>query len=348
MELNIDLSKYKGKGYTGLANLGNTCFLNSSLQVLHHTYELNNILDKIKIPLKTEDSILVNEWNDLRLLMWANNGVISPNKFVHNIQVLAKKKGKDLFTGWMQNDMPEFLLFILDCMHNSLKRSVNMKINGSPENSRDKIAVECYSMLKSIYDKEYSEIMNLCYGLSVTILSSIDNKIQYSIKPEQYFILNLDILREDGSVITELNECFRYFTKEEELVGENAWYNERTGQKEDIKKRVRFWNFPQILVITLKRFSFDGTRKINSLVNFPLENLDLSEHVIGYNSKTYVYDLFGICNHMGGVMGGHYTSFVKNSEDQWLHYNDTNVERIENLQNLISQSAYCLFYRKKS
>jgi ubiquitin carboxyl-terminal hydrolase 8 len=348
MESNIDLSKYKGKGYTGLANLGNTCFLNSSLQVLHHTYELNNILDKIKIPLKTEDSILVNEWNDLRLLMWANNGVISPNKFVHNIQVLAKKKGKDLFTGWMQNDMPEFLLFILDCMHNSLKRSVNMKINGSPENSRDKIAVECYSMLKSIYDKEYSEIMNLCYGLSVTILSSIDNKIQYSIKPEQYFILNLDILREDGSVITELNECFRYFTKEEELVGENAWYNERTGQKEDIKKRVRFWNFPQILVITLKRFSFDGTRKINSLVNFPLENLDLSEHVIGYNSKTYVYDLFGICNHMGGVMGGHYTSFVKNSEDQWLHYNDTNVERIENLQNLISQSAYCLFYRKKS
>jgi ubiquitin carboxyl-terminal hydrolase 8 len=343
-----NLSKYKGKGYTGLANLGNTCFLNSSLQVLHHTYELNNILDKIKIPLKTEDSILVNEWNDLRLLMWANNGVISPNKFVHNIQVLAKKKGKDLFTGWMQNDMPEFLLFILDCMHNSLKRSVNMKINGSPENSRDKIAIECYSMLKSIYDKEYSEIMNLCYGLSVTILSSIDNKIEYSIKPEQYFILNLDILREDGTVITELNDCFRYFTKEEELVGENAWYNERTGQKEDIKKRVRFWNFPQILVITLKRFSFDGTRKINSLVNFPLENLDLSEHVIGYNSKTYVYDLFGICNHMGGVMGGHYTSFVKNSEDQWLHYNDTNVERVDNLQNLISQSAYCLFYRKKS
>jgi len=223
-----------------------------------------------------------------------------------------------------------------------------MKINGSPENSRDNIAIECYAMLKSIYDKEYSEIMNLCYGLSVTILSSIDNKIQHSIKPEQYFILNLDILREDGSVITELNDCFRYFTKEEELVGENAWYNERTGEKEDIKKRVRFWNFPQILVITLKRFSFDGTRKINSLVNFPLENLDLSEHVIGYNAKTYVYDLFGICNHTGGVMGGHYTSFVKNSEDQWLHYNDTNVERVDNLQHLISQSAYCLFYRKKS
>ena len=26
------------------------------------------------------------------------------------------------------------------------------------------------------------------------------------------------------------------------------------------------------------------------------------------------YDLYGICNHVGGVTGGHYTAFVKNTE----------------------------------
>lgn len=342
-----DLSKYKGKGYTGLANLGNTCFLNSSMQVLHHIYEINDILDKIKTPINSEDGSLINEWNELRLLMWANNGVISPNKFVHGVHVLATKKGKDLFTGWLQNDMPEFLMFIMDCIHNALKRQVTMKINGSPKNSTDTTAIKCYELLQTIYNTEYSEIMNICYGISVTYLTTMDSKITHSIRPEQYFMLNLEVITETGENLTTLNDCFRHFTKDEEMIGENAWFNDKTGEKEDIKKNIRFWNFPQILVITLKRFSVDGERKLQTLIDFPLVDLNLSEYVVGYNPKSYIYDLFGICNHMGGVMGGHYTSFVKNSENEWLHYNDTSVELMKDISRLVSPNAYCLFYRKQ-
>ena len=58
-----------------------------------------------------------------------------------------------------------------------------------------------------------------------------------------------------------------------------------------------------------------------------------------------IYDLYGIVNHMGGVSGGHYTSLVKNANNKWYHFNDTNVNEVTNLQELITPKAYCLFYR---
>jgi len=336
--------KYNQYGYVGLKNLGNTCFLNSCLQALSNTPELNKLLDNKKKIHNNGDGIIFDEWNELRNLIWKNNGIISPNKFVRSVQNVAKEKDRDIFTGWSQNDISEFLLFMMECIHNSISRSVTVNINGKKENNIDMLAVKCYTHLKETYAKEFSEINEMFYGLQVTEILSLDKSIKHSVKPEQYFIVDLPL---PSKTNINIYDCFDLYTTEEKMEGENAWFNDKTNAKEDIIKRISFWNLPDILVLTFKRFSFDGKTKRNDKVLFPLDDLNLSKYVCGYKPKSYSYELYAICNHSGNVYRGHYTSFIKNYTNNWYLFNDETVSKVKNPQTVITPMAYCLFYRKK-
>jgi ubiquitin C-terminal hydrolase len=344
----MNLKKYCDSGLSGLANLGNTCYINSCIQILSHTYELNDFLenDTYKKKLNNKyDSALLMEWDNLRKMLWKENAIISPNRFIKVIQKVAQIKGMDIFTGFAQNDLPEFLIFLIDCFHNSLAREIKMTISGKSENEKDKIAVKCYEMIKTMYSKEYSEIWNLFYGVHTSEIISLENNNSLNIHPEPYFMIDLPIplnIKEPTLI-----DCFNLYVEAEILEGENAWYNENTKQKENVKRKISFWSFPKILVIDLKRFNAKRN-KLQSFITFPLDDLDLSEYVIGYKKNSYIYELYGVCNHSGSVLGGHYTAYVKNANGKWYHFNDTSVSEVPLIQSVISPKAYVLFYRKKT
>ena len=52
----MSFEKYKDRGLTGLANLGNTCYINSCLQVLSHAYEFQLKLENIQEDIRDDSS----------------------------------------------------------------------------------------------------------------------------------------------------------------------------------------------------------------------------------------------------------------------------------------------------
>jgi ubiquitin carboxyl-terminal hydrolase 8 len=365
------------KGLTGLVNLGNTCFLNSCIQILNNTDELFNLLNIIYNEQKIKDipeSKVITEWIELRSLMWTNNGTVSPNKFVHNIHELATIKNIEIFTGWAQNDMTEFLLFIIDCMHMSISKSTEEN-NISVKNHKTDFL--------NFISKDYSIIKELFYGFYITEISSFDDKKNiHSVNKQIFFIIDLPIPIDLNGSEHPINiyDCFNLYTKDELLDGENSWFNEKTNSKEAILKKTKFLIFPKILVITFKRFINNnvGIHKNNVFIDFPIDELNLKDYIyipplppppsapstrkrkttLSTNAAKLlpaemeitsppVYNLYGVCNHYGNVLGGHYTSFVKNTNNKWIHYNDTQVQIVDNPKLVVNQMAYCLFYKLK-
>ena len=339
----MDLTKYNNKGLSGLANLGNTCFINSCLQILSHTYELNSFLDNesYKKKLKNKcDSVLLVEWDNLRQILWKENCIVSPGKFIKSVQKVAHLKKMEIFTGYLQNDVSEFLLFLIDCFHNALSREIKITISGKPENETDNLALKCFEMIKNTYSKDYSEIWNLFYAVNVSEITRIDNNNVISTKVEPFFMVDLPIPPDNKS--PTLLECFNHYVEGEIIENYKV---EETNELINIRKRILFWSFPNILVIDLKRFN-NRFQKNQIHISFPMDNLDLSPYVIGYKKDNYKYELYGVCNHSGSTMGGHYTAYVKNANGKWYHFNDTSVSEVGINETIISPKAYVLFYRK--
>lgn len=327
------------KGLTGLANVGNTCYLNSCVQILSNTYELDHCLvshDETKV-----DSLILIEWNSLRKLMWSKNCVIAPNRFVGAVQKVASLKNREHFVSFDQNDTHEFWMFLIECLHNSLARKVDMRVRGKALTPTDKLAKACFNKMKEVYSGDYSEVVDLFYGLEVTSIRKPADNAMLSFMPEPFSVISLPIPTKRP---VTLYDCFDAYCADEEMKGENAWFNDETNAKEDVLRGVKFWSLPKVLVLNLNRWNMYG-RKVNTLVDTPLDDVDLCKYVDGYDAAQSVYSLYGVCNHIGGSGGGHYTARVRNANGEWYEYNDTRVTKIRK-NKVISGSSYCLFFRR--
>lgn len=96
----------------------------------------------------------------------------------------------------------------------------------------------------------------------------------------------------------------------------------------------------------------DGGVKIDELVDFPLEGLDLNKYVSGVQkNENLIYDCYAVSNHYGQMGFGHYTAFARSfHNNKWHEFDDSNVSEIsdENAKDkIVGSAAYSLFYRRR-
>uniref|UniRef100_A0AAY4DF69 Ubiquitin carboxyl-terminal hydrolase 15 n=1 Tax=Denticeps clupeoides TaxID=299321 RepID=A0AAY4DF69_9TELE len=149
--------------------------------------------------------------------------------------------------------------------------------------------------------------------------------------------------------VFKLRDCIELFTTKEKLGADDPWYCPSCKQHQQATKKLDLWSLPPVLVVHLKRFSYSRYMrdKLDSLVDFPLRDLDMSEFLINPNAGPCLYDLIAVSNHYGGMGGGHYTAYSKNKDDgKWFYYDDSSVSPASEDQ-IVSKAAYVLFYQRQ-
>uniref|UniRef100_A0A672SW18 ubiquitinyl hydrolase 1 n=1 Tax=Sinocyclocheilus grahami TaxID=75366 RepID=A0A672SW18_SINGR len=115
-------------GFTGLVNLGNTCFMNSVIQSLSNTRELRDYFHdrgfeseiNCNNPLGTGGRLAISFAVLLRALWKGTYHAFQPSKLK---AIVASKASQ--FTGYAQHDAQEFMAFLLDGLHEDLNRIQN-------------------------------------------------------------------------------------------------------------------------------------------------------------------------------------------------------------------------------
>ncbi|XP_068132717.1 ubiquitin carboxyl-terminal hydrolase 15 isoform X4 [Hyperolius riggenbachi] len=147
----------------------------------------------------------------------------------------------------------------------------------------------------------------------------------------------------------KLKDCIELFTTKEKLGAEDPWYCPHCKEHQQATKKLDLWSLPPVLVVHLKRFSYSRYMrdKLDTLVDFPVSDLDMSKFLINPNAGPCRYNLIAVSNHYGGMGGGHYTAFAKNKDDgKWYYFDDSSVSTASEDQ-IVSKAAYVLFYQRQ-
>ncbi|CAM9135114.1 unnamed protein product, partial [Bubo scandiacus] len=297
----------------GLRNLGNTCFLNATVQCLTYTPPLANYL------LSREHGRSCHQEGFCMMCIMQNHTIqafgssgntIKPVSFIQNLKNIAQH-----ICFGRQEDAHEFLRYTIDAMQKA-----------------------CLSRCAKLdRQSQATTLVHQIFGGSLRSRVKCVECEAVSDTYEPYLDMALDIGQSSN-----IKQALEQFVKLELLAGDNAYSCAQCKQKVLACKRFTIHRASNVLTLSLKRFSDFGGGKITKDVAYP-ELLDIRPYMLEKGDPV-MYSLYAVLVHAGySCHAGHYYCYVKASNGQWYQMND-DVVRSSNIKVVLNQQAYMLFY----
>ena len=333
-----DIKFYNFPPLVGLNKVNYPNYINSTLQCLSQTEPLTNyFLQKSKKKLSGE---IAKGYSDLIDNLWSKNIITAsfdPNSFIEKIE-----KRNQSFKLGPPGYYKEFIMFILDNIHNDLKKNKNQNnliITESPNEYDQKDALDYY---KQELLKEASKISDIFVGTTETKGScskflKFSKGIPFSYKYEKfnYLIFPLEKIYRNYNLVT-IDDCFKYYQKEK--LGFCNYCKEF-----DSKQTSKIYVAPNVLVLILDR----GEENLSNVKLEFKETIDITQFVIAKekDKDKITYNLYAVLTH---VDQNHFVAFCKSPVNKkWYRFDDDKVNLIEDYKESVIKSVNpdILFYQ---
>ena len=338
-------------GRSGIVNIGNTCYMNTCIQQLIHIPDIVEYF--LSKDFKTDDNMKRDEHEFIaaffRLLkgMWEDNCTIRPTAFK-----AAFGKLKPQFRGLRQHCSYDALIAMLDLLDRGLSYRIEIEPQGSIKNEKDRCMIESISAWKNshickkhtnskvIY--ETSKIIDLFYGQSQVIIKC--NKCNHTTtRYDPLCSINLALPTTEETIT--LDKCLQHYSSPSNL---EDYRCDNCSEVGHCVKTEHLWKLPKYLIVHLKRFKSNQVscgQKVDTRVEFPIEELNLNPYLEGYKKQKTRYKLLSVSNHIGNTGGGHYFAISKSADNNWYVFNDQTVAKIKK-EKILTNFAYVLIYQQ--
>lgn len=316
--------------FKGLANIGNTCSINTLVQCISHcpTF-LKFILHNTDVNITKFDNrkySVYMELKDILTHMWINNNSLIPRRF---IEAFYESIGNS-YTFGEQLDFTEMWMLLLDNI--MIETHLATNIPEYKTNTGRILQKKVEDSLDIFFKNSNSPLINIFQGSHIQqITCDKCNHKTHLVEPLAFSHINHSNIFEGLQNILETQKIKEWKCEK---------CNHDTGSK-----FIRFWKLPKVWMVVLQRYTLDTKTSIP--IDIPLiipvdPNTELS------SVSNFHYELKSIANHHGSIDSGHYTAICKNENGIWCHYNDLQISIIKDIKLFLFQnrSAYALFYER--